>query len=124
MPNGPDFNGPPQLARRSGLYQTKFPALCRELPRRQARASTTCAVFATPKQEADCNVWCAPKLRIVTLTAPYFHNGLVPTLEEVVTARAKGGSNRDLSADEVRSLVAYTNAPRGELPKQIALKPP
>jgi len=37
---------------------------------------------------------------------------------------AKGGSNRDLSADEVRSLVAFMNALSGELPKQTAPKLP
>ena len=54
-------------------------------------------------------------------TAPYFHNGLVPTLEDAVKVCAKGGSNRDLSPGEVKSLVAWLGALSGDKPEQ---KPP
>lgn len=120
---GPDFNGPPPLARGAGFYQT-FPRFAESALVAGYKLLDDPGRYAVTKQEADRNVWRVPTLRNVALTAPYFHNGLVPTLEEAVKVCAKGGSNRDLSADEVRSLVAFMNALSGELPKQTAPKLP
>jgi cytochrome c peroxidase len=120
---GPDFNGPPPLARGAGFYQ-RFPRFADSALVAQYKLLDDPGRYAVTKQEADRNVWRVPTLRNVALTAPYFHNGLVPTLEEAVKVCAKGGSNRDLSADEVRSLVAFMNALSGELPKQTAPKLP
>jgi cytochrome c peroxidase len=67
-----------------------------------------------------------PTLRDVALTAPYMHNGVYATLEEVVEHYARGGDVKDnlspnmkpleLSAAEKRELVefmrALTSAPR------------
>ncbi len=59
-----------------------------------------------------------PSLRNVALTAPYFHNGSIQTLEEVIRMYEKGGQAhpRDpllkpigLTAGEQRDLVAFLN---------------
>jgi len=59
-----------------------------------------------------------PTLRNIALTAPYFHNGAVPTLDEAVKVMAKTQLNRDLTASEASDLVAFLNALTGEFPDQ------
>ncbi len=69
-------------------------------------------------QDADRNMWRVSGLRNVALTAPYFHNGAVPTLAEAVRVMAKLQLNRTLSDTETDDLVAFLNALTGEFPKQ------
>jgi cytochrome c peroxidase len=82
---------------------------------------------ATTLDPLDKGKMKVPTLRNVTLTAPYFHNGVFNTLEEVVrfySDRDKGGFdspevaqnvNRDelgnlgLSTEDVADLVAFLN---------------
>jgi len=58
-----------------------------------------------------------PTLRNVTDTAPYFHNGAVPTLDEAVRIMAKSQLNRDLTDEQVADIVAFLNALTGEYPR-------
>ncbi|WJW76035.1 cytochrome-c peroxidase [Thiohalobacter sp. IOR34] len=67
---------------------------------------------------ADKHLFKVPTLRNVALTAPYFHNGSVKTLDEAVRVMAKVQLNRELSDAEVADLVAFLNALTGEFPKQ------
>lgn len=120
---GPDFNGPPPLARGAGFYQ-KFPRFADNALVAKYKLLDDPGRYLATGNEADRNVWRVPTLRNVAQTAPYFHNGLVPTLEEAARLCAKGGSNRDLSASEVTALVAFMNALSGELPKQTPPKLP
>ena len=65
-----------------------------------------------------------PTLRDVALTAPYMHNGMYKTLEEVVEHYNRGGDSKDnldpnmqplhLSATEKANLVAFLKALTGE----------
>jgi cytochrome c peroxidase len=57
-------------------------------------------------------------LRNIALTAPYFHNGTVTTLEEAVKVMAKVQLNKDLSDEQVNDITAFLNALTGEFPKQ------
>ncbi len=59
-----------------------------------------------------------PTLRNIALTAPYFHNGSVATLDEAVRVMAKTQLNRDLSDQQVADMVAFLNALSGEFPQQ------
>ncbi|MDZ7653312.1 MAG: cytochrome c peroxidase [Burkholderiaceae bacterium] len=120
---GPDFNGPPPLARGAGFYQT-FPRFADNALVAKYKLLDDPGRYVATKQAADRNVWRVPSLRNVAQTAPYFHNGRVPTLEEAALLCAKGGSNRDLSPAEVRSLVAFLGTLSGELPKQTPPKLP
>jgi cytochrome c peroxidase len=52
----------------------------------------------------------------VELTAPYFHDGSVATLEEAVQLMARFQLGEDLSADEVAQVVAFLKSLTGELP--------
>jgi len=60
-----------------------------------------------------------PGLRNIALTAPYFHNGAVPTLDEAVRVMAKVQLNKDLSDEQVADMVAFLNGLTGEFPEQV-----
>jgi cytochrome c peroxidase len=45
--------------------------------------------------------------RNAALTAPYFHNGSVATLDEAVRVMAKVQLDVDLADDQVRDVVAF-----------------
>ena len=66
----------------------------------------------------DANSWRVPSLRNVALTAPYFHNGLVPTIEQAVRIMARVQLRRVLEDEEVKDLVAFLNSLTGQLPEE------
>jgi cytochrome c peroxidase len=70
-------------------------------------------------KEADKSMFKVPTLRNIALTAPYFHNGAVATLDEAVRVKAKVQLNKDLSDDQVTDLVAFLNGLTGEFPEQM-----
>ncbi|HEY9857496.1 MAG TPA: cytochrome C biogenesis protein CcsA, partial [Stenomitos sp.] len=74
--------------------------------------------------EANRSMWRVPTWRNVALTAPYFHNGSVKTLDEAVRVMAKSQLNRTLSEPEVKDIVAFLNSLTGPFPKQTAPKLP
>jgi cytochrome c peroxidase len=69
------------------------------------------------KNPEDKNKWRVPTWRNVALTAPYFHNGKVKTLDEAVRVMAKAQLDVDLKEDQVTDIVAFLNALTGEFPK-------
>jgi cytochrome c peroxidase len=73
--------------------------------------------FEVTRKEVDRQMWRVPSLRNIALTAPYFHNGSVPTLPEAVRVMAKTQLNRDLKDEEVDSLVAFLESLTGEFPE-------
>jgi cytochrome c peroxidase len=70
------------------------------------------------KNDADKHMWRVPTLRNIALTAPYFHNGAVATLDEAVRVMAKTQLNKDLSDAEVADITAFLEALTGEFPAQ------
>jgi cytochrome c peroxidase len=58
------------------------------------------------------------------LTAPYFHNGKVKTLDEAVRVMGKTQLGMDLTDPQVSDIVAFLNALTGEFPKQTMPKLP
>jgi len=70
------------------------------------------------KGKDDQHMWRVPTLRNVAVTAPYAHNGQVPTLDEMVRVMSKTQLNKDLSDEQVADLVAFLNALTGEFPEQ------
>jgi cytochrome c peroxidase len=52
------------------------------------------------------------------LTAPYFHNGSVKTLDEAVKVMAKVQLDKDLSKEEIADIVAFLDGLTGQFPKQ------
>lgn len=72
--------------------------------------------------DADKFFFKVPSLLNVEKTAPYFHDGSVKTLEEVVTIMADIQLDKKLTADQVRGLVAFLKALTGPLPAEYAKK--
>ncbi len=69
--------------------------------------------------DAGPGLWRVPSLRNVALTAPYFHNGSVPTLEQAVRVMARAQLNREISSEEVERLVAFLESLTGEFTRQV-----
>ncbi len=60
--------------------------------------------FFVSKRYADVGKFVTPTLRELKYTAPYMHNGLLATLEEVVEFYNQGGGHDDPLADELQPL--------------------
>ncbi len=74
--------------------------------------------YEVTKKADDKNHWRVPTWRNVAITAPYFHNGKVKTLDEAVRVMAKTQLDMDLNDTQVQDIVAFLNALTGEFPKQ------
>ena len=108
--SGPAFNGP-------GTFQ-KFPVISNGYFEAQYGFSDDKGRAEVTGKKEDENFWKVPTLRNVALTAPYFHNGKVKTLDKAVWLMAKLQLGQDLSDAEVADIVAFLNALTGEFPKQ------
>jgi cytochrome c peroxidase len=114
--SGPHFSGPEQPIGQ-GNYQ-KFPVIADASLEAKYGFSKDLGRFEVTKQEADKNLWRVPTWRNVAVTAPYFHNGSVGTLDEAVRVMAKTQLNRTLKEEEVQDLVAFLNSLTGKFPAQ------
>ena len=74
--------------------------------------------FAVTGKDADKYLFKVPTLRNIALTAPYFHNGSVATLDEAVRVMARVQLNKDLDDAQVADIVAFLNGLTGEFPEQ------
>jgi len=63
--------------------------------------------FSVTKQEADKYVFKVPMLRNIALTGPYFHDGKAATIEEAVKQIAWLQLGKQLSDEEIRSIVKF-----------------
>lgn len=61
-------------------------------------------------------MWRVPQLRNIALTAPYFHNGQVNSLEEAVRIMALTQLKADLNDEEVTEIVAFLESLTGQIP--------
>ena len=114
--SGAAFSGP-ALPAGQGFFM-KFPALedddyvaKYEFLKDQGR-------FDVTGKESDRHLFKVPTLRNIALTAPYFHNGSVATLDEAVRVMAKTQLNKDLTDKQVQDIVAFLGALDGEFPQQ------
>jgi cytochrome c peroxidase len=60
-------------------------------------------------------MWRVPPLRNIELTAPYFHNGSVSTLEEAIRVMAKTQTNKEISDSTVQEISAFLRSLTGRL---------
>ncbi|MDO5571528.1 MAG: cytochrome c peroxidase [Bacteroidales bacterium] len=70
--------------------------------------------FAQTKIERDRFRFKTPGLRNIALTAPYFHDGDIETLEEAILEMGKNQSGKDLAPNEVDDIKAFLNTLTGE----------
>jgi len=114
--SGPAFNGP-------GSFQ-KFPMHKNGYFEAQYHFSKDKGLAEVSKKDSDEHFWKVPTLRNIALTAPYFHNGSVPTLDKAVKLMAKLQLDKDLPDEDVADIVAFLNALTGEFPEQTMPKLP
>jgi len=108
--SGPAFNG-------SGSYQ-KFPMHPNGYFEAQYHFSKDLGRAEVTKQDSDKHLWKVPTLRNIALTAPYMHNGAVPTLDKAVRLMGKLQLDTILEDDDVADIVAFLTALTGEFPEQ------
>ena len=76
--------------------------------------------FGISKQEADRMVFKVPTLRNVLATAPYFHDGSSPTIEDAIRKMGKHQLGIQLEDAEVSSIAVWFGALGGELATEEA----
>jgi cytochrome c peroxidase len=108
--SGPVFNGP-------GMFQ-KFPMQSNGMYLAKYHFNKDLGRAEVTKKPEDEHLFKVPTLRNIALTAPYFHNGAVKTLDEAVKVMAKLQLDKDLSNEDVADIVAFLNALTGEFPAQ------
>lgn len=108
--SGPAFNGP-------GTYQ-KFPMFSNGYFEAQYKISKDLGRQEETKKRSDAHFWKVPTLRNIALTAPYFHNGSVKSLDLAVKVMAKLQLQKDLPKEDIADIVAFLNGLTGEFPKQ------
>jgi cytochrome c peroxidase len=79
--------------------------------------------FRITGREEDRMLFKVPSLRNVEKTAPYYHNGSVPTLEQAVKAMGEFQLGRGLSNDQVQLVTAWLKTLTGAIPADF-IKPP
>lgn len=74
--------------------------------------------YAVTKVERDRGVFRVPSLRNVALSAPYFHDGRMPTLEGAVETMARVQLGRALTGQEIGAIVRFLHTLTGEYRNQ------
>jgi cytochrome c peroxidase len=79
--------------------------------------------FEITGDERDRMVFKVPSLRNVEMTAPYFHDGSVKTLEEAIRMMGEHQLGRQLSAETIVSIATWLRTLTGELPEELIAPP-
>jgi cytochrome c peroxidase len=72
--------------------------------------------FEVTKNEADKKFFKVPSLRNVAKTGPYFHDGSIKTLEQAVSIMAEHQLGKQLSNEQVASIVTFLGSLTGTPP--------
>jgi cytochrome c peroxidase len=75
------------------------------------------------KNSADRMMFKVPGLRNIAETGPYYHNGKVQTLDQAVSRMAEYQLGKNLSDDEVRSIITFLKTLTGEIPAEYIKMP-
>ena len=70
--------------------------------------------YAITRNLEDMHVFKVPGLRNIALTAPYLHDGSVPTLEQVVRIMGEHQLGVDLPTEDISEIVAFLKTLTGE----------
>jgi cytochrome c peroxidase len=113
--SGANFNGE-KLKMGEGNFQ-KFPVMSDNNFVKKYNLTADTGLFNVTKKDEDKNTWRVPTWRNIALTAPYFHNGSVKTLNEAVRVMAKVQLDTELKENQVNDIVAFLESLTGEFPK-------
>jgi len=108
--NGPGIGG--ANFQKFGLYEDYWKETG-SAPIDKGRADVT-------KNNDDLYLFKTPSLRNVAKTAPYFHDGSIANLTQVVRIMSKIQLNKQLSDGEAASIVAFLNSLTGAAPETYA----
>lgn len=114
--SGLNFSGP-QLPIGTGFYQ-KFPTIPASKYEAMYDLTADLGRYDVTGKESDKNMFRVPTLRNIAITAPYFHNGKVATLEEAIKVMAKTQLGRDLDDATTADIKAFLESLTGEFPVQ------
>jgi cytochrome c peroxidase len=113
--SGPLFNGPEQPIG-TGFYM-KFPLNTGNAYVKEYNLTADPGRYEVTHQEADRQMYAVPSLRNVQMTAPYFHNGSVKSLDEAVRVMAKTQLAATLDNTQVQDIVAFLDSLTGKFPQ-------
>lgn len=114
---GANFAGPapgPALKMGDGFYEL-FPNNLGSDYEQKYRLTADEGRFESTGDPGERFMWRVPPLRGIALTAPYFHNGSVATLEEAIRVMGKVQFNKALSTDTVKDIHAFLHSLTGKL---------
>ncbi|MBN20532.1 MAG: cytochrome-c peroxidase [Bdellovibrionaceae bacterium] len=112
--SGVNFSGPP-LPVGTGFFM-RFPTFDNPYVEKYGFKKDL-GRFEATKNPVDKHMWRVPTLRNIALTAPYFHNGAVKSLDEAVRVMAKSQLNVDLKKKQVKDIVAFLKSLSGKTKK-------
>lgn len=114
--SGDHFAGP-KMPIGTGFFQ-KFPTYANTAYDQKYQFTKDTGRMQVTGKEEDKFMFRVPTLRNIGLTAPYFHNGAVATLDEAIKVMAKTQLNRDLTQEQTDSISSFLNALSGTIPEQ------
>lgn len=114
--SGPAFNGP-SMAPGTGFFM-QFPVFADNDYVKKYALTDDKGRFAVTGKDGDKHLFKVPTLRNIALTAPYFHNGSVATLDEAVRVMGATQLNKALTDQQVADVVAFLDGLTGEFPEQ------
>lgn len=79
--------------------------------------------FEATRVETDKYFFKVPSLRNITETGPYLHDGSIGSLEEVVSKMASHQVGRDLSEEDIASIIVFLRSLKGEVDEDYIAKP-
>ena len=79
--------------------------------------------FKVTKQEGDKMMFKVPSLRGIEKTGPYYHDGSVKVLDEAVSHMAEYQLGKQMTREEVASIVAWLKTLTGEVPADYIKEP-
>jgi cytochrome c peroxidase len=115
---GANFSGPapgPALKMGDGFYEL-FPNNLGTSFERQYKLSEDHGLYEYTGLPDERYMWRVPTLRNIELTAPYFHNGSVSTLEEAIRVMAKTQLGKTLPDSDVNDIADFLKSLTGIIP--------
>ncbi len=114
----------PTLPMGTGFFQ-RFPTFTNNEYVEKYDLKSDLGRFEVTGKEEDKHMFKVQTWRNVALTAPYFHNGSVWTLDEAVRVMAATQLDMTLSDGQVNDIVAFLESLTGEFPQQtMPILPP
>jgi cytochrome c peroxidase len=109
---GDNFSGPP-VPMGEGFYELFPNYLGSGYDQKYNLVTEDLGRYEATKDPIHKRLFHVPTLRNIALTAPYFHTGTVPSLEEAVRVMAVTQLRKELSDRQVGDIVAFLNSLTG-----------